>query len=117
MAMLKGLIIFMGLLIVIGVGVIGVTIFNRMNKPKVEAIETPPAAASAVAPAASGAPPARAFGGAVLNVGAGCEIAETRADAGRLIVRTDGPGACRRIHILDLATGASLGTLDVLPAR
>ncbi|MGE3477804.1 MAG: hypothetical protein AB7H70_18540 [Rhodospirillaceae bacterium] len=112
MAMLKGLIIFMGVLIVIGVGVIGVTIFNRMNKPKVELSETAPAAASA--PVAS---VPRAFGGAVLNVGAGCEIAETRADAGRLIVRTDGPGACRRIHILDLATGASLGTLDVLPAR
>ncbi|MGE0095006.1 MAG: hypothetical protein AB7M05_02565 [Alphaproteobacteria bacterium] len=111
MAMLKGLIIFMGVLIVIGVGVIGVTIFNRMNKPKVEMSETAPAASAPIA----GMP--RAFGGAVLNVGAGCEIAEMRADAGRLIVRTDGPGACRRIHILDLATGASLGTLDVLPAR
>lgn len=110
--MLKGLIIFMGLLIVVGVAVIGVTIFNRMDKPKVEVAET----ASATAPAASLAA-ARAFGGAVLNVGAGCEIAETRADAGRLIVRTDGPGACRRIHVLDLTTGASLGTLDVLPAR
>ena len=116
MAMLKGLIIFMGILIVIGVGVIGVTIFNRMNKPKVEATEAAPAAVSAPVAGAPSAPP-RAFGGAVLNVGAGCEIAETRADAGRLIVRTDGPGACRRIHILDLATGASLGTLDVLPAR
>lgn len=115
MAMLKGLIIFMGLLIVIGVGVIGVTIFNRMNKPKVEAAATAPIAV----PAAPGAPlaPSRAFGGAVLNIGAGCEIAETRADGGRLIVRTDGQGACRRIHILDLSTGASLGTLDVLPAR
>ena len=115
MAMLKGLIIFMGLLIVIGVGVIGVTIFNRMNKPKVEAMATAPVAA----PVAPGTPLAspHAFGGAVLNIGAGCEIAETRADGGRLIVRTDGPGACRRIHILDLATGASLGTLDVLPAR
>jgi hypothetical protein len=115
MAMLKGLIIFMGVLIVIGVGVIAVTIFNRMNKPKVEVTETAPATAPPV-PGAPLAPP-RAFGGAVLNVGAGCEIAETRADAGRLIVRTDGPGACRRIHIVDLATGASLGTLDVLPAR
>ncbi len=116
MAMLKGLIIFMGVLIVIGVGVIGVTIFNRMNKPKVEVSETAP---TAVAPPMAGAagPAPRAFGGAVLNVGAGCEIVETRADAGRLIVRTDGPGACRRIHILDLATGASLGTLDVLPTR
>lgn len=116
MAMLKGLIIFMGVLIVVGVGVIGVTIFNRMTKPKVEVSEPVPAA---VAPPMAGAaiPAPRAFGGAVLNVGAGCEIAETRADAGRLIVRTEGPGACRRIHILDLATGASLGTLDVLPAR
>lgn len=116
MAMLKGLIIFMGVLIVVGVGVIGVTIFNRMNKPKVEASEAAPAVVSVPMAGAPSAPP-RAFGGAVLNVGAGCEIAETRADAGRLIVRTDGPGACRRIHILDLATGASLGTLDVLPAR
>ena len=112
MAMLKGLIIFMGVLIVIGVGIVGVTIFNRMNKPKVEQPETAPSAVAAPVAGAS-----RAFGGAVLNVGAGCEIAETRADAGRLIVRTDGLGACRRIHILDLATGASLGTLDILPAR
>lgn len=110
MAMLKGLIIFMGVLIVVGLGVVGVTIYNRATKPK--AGTEAPAAAS---PAASAAP--RAFGSAVLNVGAGCEIAETRVEGGRLIVRTDGPGACRRIHVVDLATGATLGTLDVLPAR
>ena len=110
--MLKGLIIFMGILIVVGLGIVGVTIYNRATKPKVEAPETAPAAVSAPM---AGAP--RAFGGAVINVGAGCEIAETRAEAGRLIVRTDGPGACRRIHILDLTTGASLGMFDVLPAR
>lgn len=113
MAMLKGLIIFMGVLIVLGLGVIGVTIFKRSTKPKTEAVETSaPAVPSAPITGAS-----RAFGSAVLNVGAGCEIAETRAEAGRLIVRTDGPGACRRIHILDLATGATLGTLEILPAR
>lgn len=114
MAMLKGLIIFMGVLIVVGLGVVGVTIYNRATKPKVgtETAASTPAAAS---PAANTAP--RAFGSAVLNVGAGCEIAETRAEDGRLIVRTDGPGACRRIHVVDLSTGATLGTLDVLPAR
>ena len=112
MAALKGLIIFMGILIVVGLGIVGVTIFNRMNKPKGEATEAAPAAVSAPM---AGAP--RAFGGAVLNVGAGCEIVETRPDAGRLVVRTDGPGACRRIHVLDLTTGATLGTFDVLPAR
>lgn len=127
MAMLKGLIIFMGVLIVAGVGVVGVTIYNRATKPKVEPTEVTtsvpvaPAAQSAPPPTTSPAPQTSArgaaFGSAVLNVGQSCEIAETRADGDRLIVRTEGPGACRRIHVVDLVTGATLGTLDVLPAR
>ena len=38
---------------------------------------------------------------------------ESAADNGRLILRTEGAGAaCGRVHVLDLKTGKTLGTIE-----
>ncbi len=94
MPLLKGLIIVMGVLIVIGLAVVAVTITGRMGGS---------------APKASKA----GFGQAALAIGPGCSIAETRLAGERLLVRTEGGAGCSRIHIVDLTTGSVLSTLDI----
>jgi hypothetical protein len=94
MPLLKGLIIVMGILIVAGLAVVAVTITGRMGGS---------------APKASKA----GFGQAALAIGAGCSIVETQLAGDRLLVRTDGAAGCPRIHIVDVATGAVLSTLDI----
>jgi hypothetical protein len=108
MGWLKGLVIFMGVLIVLGTGVLIYTLATRGAKM---AAGTTPMSPSVSAPATGG------FGRAVLDVGPGCEIATSHADSGRLILRVDGPGACRKILVLDPATGAVTGQLDIVPAK
>jgi len=99
MVALKALIIVMGALILAGVAIIGVTLVNRASEPR------------------KGQAAAPGFVAKALNVGPGCAVAETRLDGGRLVVRTEGPAGCRRIHILDLGTGEALGVIDMLPAQ
>ena len=94
MPMLKGLIIVMGVLIVAGLAVVAVTITGRMG-------------GSAPKSGKAG------FGASALAIGPGCSIVETRLAGERLLVRTDGGAGCPRIHIVDVATGAVLGTLDI----
>ena len=96
MAALKAIVIIMGVLIFAGIAVIAFTIVGR-----------------------SGGEPGKAegFGTATLEGTAGCRIAETRTDGGRLVLRTEGPGpGCGRVHILNLDTGAQLGTVETGPA-
>ncbi|MFO0995444.1 MAG: hypothetical protein U1F33_02090 [Alphaproteobacteria bacterium] len=94
MRLLKGLIIVMGVLIVAGLGVVAVTITNRMG---------------GAAPKASKG----GFGAAALAIGPGCQIVETQLSGDRMLVRTGGGAGCARIHIVDVTTGALVGTLDV----
>ena len=101
MAWLKGLVIFMGVLIVLGLGVIAVTMAKRGGKMM----------------EGTTAPVAGAFVHSQLNVGEKCEIVESRTDNGRLLLWIDGPGPCRRIVILDIATGTQLGVISIQPER
>ena len=50
------------------------------------------------------------------ELGDGCAVVESRVTEGQLMVRTDGPGACPRIHLVDLATGEVAGTVELAPA-
>ena len=109
MGWLKGLVIFMGVLIVLGTGILIYTLATRGAKM---AAGTTPTSSSGTAPAAGGG-----FGRAVLDIGPGCEIAKSHADSGRLILRVDGPGACRKILVLDPVTGAVTGQLDIAPVK
>lgn len=96
MALLKTLIIVMGVLIVAGLAVVAVTITGRMG-----------GAGPKAAKAGAG------FGTVALAIGAGCSVVGTELAGDRLLVRTDGAAGCARIHIIDVTTGTGLGTLDI----
>ncbi|MBT6119037.1 MAG: hypothetical protein HOH66_14335 [Rhodospirillaceae bacterium] len=104
MAALKAVVIIMGMLLLAGIAVIAFTIVNRSGDGAVEdVIGTDDAPRDLV----------EAFGALRLEGTAGCRIAESDAEGGRLIVRTEGAGSgCGRIHVLDLRTGRTLGTVE-----
>lgn len=96
MPLLKGLIIVMGVLILAGLAVVAVTITGRMGGS-----------------AAKSGKASVGFGAVALAIGPGCSVVETQLAGERLLVRADGGAGCARIHILDVTTGAVLGTLDI----
>lgn len=94
---LKVLVIVMGIAIVAGVVVIGVTIYNRLS--------------GGVAETAPGA----AFGDVVLPVPPDSRVVSTHVTEGRLIAIIDSRDG-QRIAIIDLRTGRPLGTVKLVPA-
>lgn len=96
---LLALVIFMGILIVAGLVVVGVTIAVRLSG--MDDDETP---------AAKGG-----FEIADIPVPAGCEILETQADEDRLIVRLGLGGRCNQLIVIDLRSGAVTGRLNFVP--
>jgi hypothetical protein len=92
---LQAAVIVMGVLIVVGLGVLVWGLFHTSSK-------------DGGAPVLSGpGTGANAFGAVSLGLPAGCEIADAAAGDGRLVVRT----SCGELRILDLATGAALGSV------
>lgn len=108
MQVLKALVIFMGILIVIGVGVVVVTIYQRLGAR---------VAVQEAAPQAEVAPPARvaapAFGARGVALPAGAVVEEMATSGERLILRLRLADGGRRILVLDLADGKVLGTLNL----
>lgn len=108
MPALKAVVIVMGLLILSGIAVIAFTIVNRSGDLVEETVserivETGPAERPDIA----------AFGAVRLPDSEGCRIVESAADGDRLILRTEGAGpGCGRVHVLDLRTGTTLGTIE-----
>ncbi|MBX6320226.1 MAG: hypothetical protein IRY94_00205 [Rhodospirillaceae bacterium] len=99
---LKTLVIAMGALIVLGTSVVIVTVANRLSRP-------------AGTPAAAGAAPPAAFGPVEVPLPARCRVAAAVPGDGRLVLRLAGNAEeCRRILVLDLASGRLLGRLDLI---
>jgi hypothetical protein len=96
---LKFLVVAMGVLILAGLATIAVTIVHRMGAGK--AAERP------VAPSAG----SWGEGGKRLALPAGSRVAGMAIAEGRLVLRLEGPGAEQRLLLVDLATGASLGSI------
>lgn len=127
MQALKGLVVGLGLLIVIGVVGLGYGFYVKFHKKDAtlfkEAAGTPAAVSPPIAggpptaesPAAGGSPPAAGFGEARLNLPEGCSVTEMRPNGHRLYLRTGPAGLCERIVIIDVTTGDVLGTLVVRP--
>lgn len=111
MQALKALVIFMGVVIVIGVAVVGVTIYNRMNKLGGTAPEPAPAASSASAPPIDLG--AYSFGEKRVPLPEGCRVIEMVPAGDRLLLRLGSLPRCNRILVIDLATGAQLGAIDL----
>lgn len=117
MQALKGLVIFMGILIAIGVTVIGVTIYRRATD-MVTADKTVPAtaaldatASAPAAPLSTGGPGAGlpTFGVRALELPAGSDIVSVQPTSQGIIVHARLPGGASRILVLDPASGALRG--------
>jgi hypothetical protein len=108
MPALKAVVIVMGLLILSGIAVIAFTIVNRAGEEAEEKAVERIVRTGGIAPAGL-----VGFGAIRLEGAEGCRIVESAADSGRLVLRTEGAGAgCGRVHIIDLATGQPLGTIE-----
>ncbi len=103
MQALKILVVVMGVLIVAGIAVIGVTIYNRLAGGG----EGRPVAA------ADGADGRRGFGTVDLSLPEGCEIVDVIAEGERLIVWSGARAGCERVYVYDVSDGTLLGTLDI----
>ena len=97
MQALKVLVVVMGVLIVAGVAVIVVTIANRASKQAESDIP-------------KGNP---TFGDVRLSLPAGGRVVWATVDAGRLVVHVQGAGEAARFEVVDLTTGARLGSVRV----
>jgi hypothetical protein len=95
---LLALVIFMGILIVAGIVVVGVTIANRLSSM-----------------GADERPGAGGFDAADIPIPAGCEIVETRPDGNRLVLRLGSGGRCNQLIVIDLRSGAVTGRLNFVP--
>lgn len=95
MQALKFLVGVMGVLIVAGVIIVAVTIYNRAGR-------------MASAPAE--------FAGSALPIPPGCRLGQMESAEGRIWLRLEGgptnpDGACNRLLVLDAATGKLVGEL------
>ena len=111
MQALKALVIFMAVVIVVGLTVIAVTIYNRLNRPAGEA--RAPAASTAAMPSEAAAQ--AGFGEAQVTVPAGCRVVEMVPAGDRLLLRLGSQPRCNRILVVDLATGRELGGIELVP--
>ena len=103
MQSVKALVIFMGLLILAGLGLLVYGVVGQVSE--IAGPGTPP-----------GTP--GGFGAASVTLPAGCVLAEARLDEGRLVLRAEGPSGrpdCQQVILLDPASGAELGRITIAP--
>ncbi len=103
MQALKSLVIALGVLILIGAGVVAVTLYKRV------AVNS----AASPAPVESAGP---GFGTKMIEIPEGAHLDEVIASEDRLILRLRLADGSPRILVVDLITGAPLGELDFAPA-
>lgn len=92
MRALKILVIVMGVMIVVGVAVLVSVIIGRVS---------------------GAASTARPFVGAPIDLPPGARIEGMTADANRLVLRLALPDGASELVVIDLATGARLGTIPL----
>ncbi len=103
MQSIKALVMFMGLLILAGLGLL---VYGAVGQ--VSEIAGPGGD--------PGAPDG--FEAASVTLPAGCVLAEARLDEGRLVLRAEGPADrpdCQQVILLDPASGAELGRITIAP--
>ena len=104
MKALKTLVIAMGALILLGVAVIGVTLYNRSTRPGGLMGERPVAARPA---------PAEPVSAGSLGLPAGSRIKGIAGAGSRVVVHVELPGGTEQLLVFDPATGRITGRLGV----
>ena len=96
MQAIKGFVVFMGLLIVAGLALVVYALMTRVS---------------------DGAGSSDGFDATTVPLPAGCTLAEARIEAGRLILRAEGPAGrgCQQIILLDPESGKLLGRITIVP--
>jgi len=97
MQSLKALVVFMGLLIVAGLGLVVYGMMGQLSG----------------GPGAGGG-----FDAASVPLPAGCSLAQAEIGEGRLVLRAEGPADrpdCQQVILLDPESGAELGRITVAP--
>jgi hypothetical protein len=98
MALLKGLVIGMGVLIVLGMGLLAWGVYSKTRGGAAAEFE------------------AAAFGDILVDLGPGCTLASVTPDGARVWLRAEGPApACQRVIAVDLASGRTLGSIGAQP--
>ncbi len=98
MRSLKALVAFMGLLIVVGLGILAYGIYVKFG----DMAEREAAGSGEI------------WSGDVrVSIPAGGRVEETLVDDGRLVVRVALPGGAQRLIVFDLATGAQIGAINI----
>jgi len=109
---LKGLVIVMGILIALGLTVVGYTIVKRSSEGEAPrrghiAAERAPSVAAASVPSP--------YGPLTLALPAGARILHVTPAGRRLVVELELAGGGERILVIELETGALLGSIDLKP--
>ena len=117
MQALKALVIFLGVLIVIGMGILAYGIMLKFGEWQAKKDgEATPAPLVAVAPAATAPVVAEVWTGDLkVAVPAGARVAETVVTDGRMIVRLSLADGSQRYLIFDLGTGRQIGAIELQP--
>ena len=117
MQALKGLVIGLGVLIVVGFVALIYGFYVKITDPDFRV--TKDGDAEAAAPMAPSPPMRAGFGETTVAVPAGCAVADMRPDGERLYLRL-GPGPssgpdCDAILVVDAATGTRIGLIRLGP--
>jgi hypothetical protein len=110
MQALKAVVIFLGVLIVIGMGVLAYGIMLKFDEWQArKESEAPPATVDMGTPAAS-EPWA---GNLKVSIPAGSKVVETIVAEGQLIARVSLPDGSQQYMIFDLSTGKQIGSIEL----
>ncbi len=115
MQALKALVIFMGVLIVIGMGVLAWGIMYKLEEWQARESGDAPAVPVVSAPAPPATPADVWPDMPAVAVPAGAQVAETIVAEGRLVIRLALADGGQRYLVFDLATGRQLGAVALQP--
>lgn len=102
----------MGVMIVAGLGILGVTVAKRLGGAGSDTPETAPGAVAAVAVPAA---PPTAFGEVSLRLPPRARILDMAMDQRRLVLHLQLAGRDKALMVIDLESGRSLGLIRLEP--
>jgi hypothetical protein len=114
MQALKGLVVGLGILIVIGFVLLIYGFYTSFTNPDFKVMADKGTEASSLAGNRE-IPRPRSFGEVRISLPDGCTLIEMRPDGDRLYLRTGPTGLCERIVVVDPGSGEVLGTFVVKP--